>query len=174
MTTTITETVLPASLVKAPTTEYSVSSYKSMDLGDGVAASGNIKRGNKVVGHVEDRGDGGMLWISFNSAEESKLFDEYVALWTWTWGEEWNAEYNYDRESVANELMFEAEVKADLNRVSRTKTVVMNTPITHDGALNLGTYNYKVKPTDTIESLTKLLRLSPGDRVWNKTNWLFV
>lgn len=166
--------LLPATGVKAPNLTYSVSQAKTFETSRGISVTGKIKRGNKIVGLVEDRGDGGALHIFFNTADEHKKFDEYVAEWTWTWVNPFGGATNsYNEEDVFNALIQEELFRIQLNKYATKGTVVTSDPI--DAEPKLRVYHYKIEKGDTdTAGIANLLALNAGDSIWNTKQWLTV
>lgn len=166
--------LLPATGVKAPNLTYSVSQTKTFTTSRGVAVTAKIKRGSKIVGLVEDRGDGGALHVFFNTSEDGKKFAEYVAEWTWTWVNPYGgSEHSYNAEDVLNALIQEELARVMLNKYSAKGTVVTSDPI--DAEPKLRVYRYKIEKGSTdAAGIANLFALAPGDSVWNCKQWLTV
>lgn len=96
---------LPHTGLRVPDTSLSVSRYKALETSDGVAFTANLRVGNKIVGQIEDLGNGGetMLqprdWRVYGETE----FAAYAARCRTEEGTEVNAEL------LLNELITEHE-----------------------------------------------------------------
>lgn len=127
-TTALSTTTLPYSMLVVPASPaYTVRKYKQMETSRGVACTGELYRGSKKVAHVEDRGDGGMLWTTFVNEDATERAKEQAAFTKWS--KEISIQDNrphfasgdycpdeVDMEAGLNVLLAEAEMKRSISR----------------------------------------------------------
>jgi hypothetical protein len=102
--------------------KYQIKSIKQFEMSNGVALTANLYRNNKLIAHLEDKGDGGGLavrWAEGNvwqNPEESKMIMDFYTFHAdkthWT-QEHINADYS-DSIELAVEWMIEMQQSKQL------------------------------------------------------------
>jgi hypothetical protein len=146
---------------------YTVTISQTWEAREGLGFNGRLKRGTKVVGEVRQDGNGGMTDVHFTSKEEEKAFDEYVALWDFTWGAEFGTPFPHNSESVIDTLSMESVETRILNR-SKKLTIRK----ARDGQFY--TASYAIAKGATTLPAPLLKQLDSGDQFWNKEQWVTV
>lgn len=146
---------------------YSATIISSWEAREGTGFRASLKRGNKIVGEISQKGDGGMTDVYFNNAEEKSIFKAYVAEWTFTWGAEFGEAFPHDEESVANALAYEA---LELRIMNRSKKLYIRK--ISDGK----TYEVRFPIAKGEVALPSAIanQLVAGDKFWNKEQWVTV
>lgn len=157
--------ILPALGEKAVVGEYEVQIQRRFEGRDGIGFDASLKRNGVTVADVIQEGYGGGTWARFTSGEEREAFNDYVALYTWTWGHEYGEAFSYDVESVLDLLAFEA---IELKRMNASK----KTFIRKNGVV----YEYSLSTPKGATVLDKVFMkvVNQGDQFWNKEQWVNV
>lgn len=157
--------ILPALGEKAILGVYEVKVSRKFEGRQGLGFEGKLHRNNKIVATVQQYGDGGGTYATFINADERQKFDEYVDLYTWTWGHEYGDEFPYNTETVLDLLAHE---NIEFKRMNASK----KTFIKQNGEIYA--YNLPiVKGATTLDrAFSKVVH--QGDQFWNKEQWVTV
>lgn len=157
--------LLPALEERAVIGEYTVKIQRRFEGREGVGFDATLVRNGTAVADVNQRGDGGGTWARFYDKQEQTDFNSYVALYTWTWGQEFGEAFNYDEESVLDLLANEA---IEFKRMNASKKTFVKRGV------NMYTYNYNVQKGVNVLPAQFVKVLQTGDKFWNKENWVAV
>lgn len=118
---------LPATLVTAPASEYSLSKVTTMGGRETDAYEATLKRGTKAVAIFRNDGNGGETFIDFFNRDEQDMFNQYVSewpLWDLNDGEGEPNLVQRHADNVADALFHEWKLLRYCKRVSKTKFLV--------------------------------------------------
>ena len=151
-------TILPATLVPGPDRNWKVSSLDSLATSNGIAYVAKLRLDGKLVGTIENQGNGGGSWASFTTGEMTKAWRESAAAYG---GEE----------ELADALVQEFEVSKLLN--GKTKLHVLpvgKTPIDDNPPWDFAFVSYKASPNDPT-AVAFVREKHPGARIWRNQQW---
>ena len=155
-----------ASGINGPDGPYTVTGYKAHNTRNGVAFAAKLRRDGKIVGDIENDGNGGMTFVHYSNREESALFGTYVKAWG---GLKVYDVSPYEEEDVADALITEFECSRALNGKFKAGKV----PFLRAGEDPREGYRYISNPGSTTEALVQKVRETElGGRVWDGSRWV--
>jgi hypothetical protein len=154
---------------------YEIKGIKTLSVYDGVALTANLYREGRIVASVEDRGDGGCMWIHWNknSGIESALlldwFDKLEA-------NHWTTHFRNSEFSDKCELAIEWLIEIAQNNKSAKKNILIRVAIEPfpDGMQNFENYQMKNVSLFNREALQSIVNQFVNAEVWDITSQSFV
>lgn len=150
-------TLLPATLVPAPDRDWKVSSVDSLQTSNGVAFVAKLRLDGKLVGTIENQGNGGGSW--------AQCTPEASGVWRTS-----AAAYGGDEE-LADALVQEYEVSKLLNGKTKVHVLPAGKPVIEDESpWDFGFVSYKASPNDP-KAVEFVQSKHPGARIWRAGQW---
>lgn len=159
-----TTTLLPATLVPAPDRNWAVTSLKSMETRNGVAFNGTLRLDGKIVGVIENQGNGGGTWADCRTREANEAWRASAEAYAK------DSTYN-SHEDLADALVNEYEIAKMLNQRGTIHVLPAGAKVVDDEPpFDFGFVSYKTNATDD-QARDLARREHPGARIWLNGGW---
>ena len=154
---------------------YEIKGIKTLSVRDGVALTANLYRDGRLVANVEDRGDGGCMWIHWN--ENSGLESALLVDWfNKSEADHWTTSFKDSEFSDKCELAIEWLIDVAQNNKSAKKNILIRVAVEPfaDGMRRFENYEIKNVSLSNREALQSVVNQFVSAEVWDITSQSFV